>query len=166
MLSWIQGATILRHRASDVNRLRHWRLHVRTIYVCPMVSELIHPSWASSSHSALTRMESKCKTDTTVNDKTSEIERDLYAFGPIGECLYNTSGGICGRGFFTSLSQFCTRPPPSFTHSHHVGSGTPPPLPPTGPSAFYFVHRSRSISDVSSLSPVLKNQFHVLILSV
>ena len=26
--------------ASDVNRLRHWRLHVRTIYVYPMVFDV------------------------------------------------------------------------------------------------------------------------------
>ena len=43
-------------------------------------TELIHPSWGSSTHSALARMVSKLKTDT----ETSEIERDLCAFGSIG----------------------------------------------------------------------------------
>ena len=44
----------------------------------------MHPSWGSSTHSALTRMGSRLKTDTVLNDETSEIERDLCAFGPIG----------------------------------------------------------------------------------
>ena len=38
-------------------------------------------------HSALTRMGSKLRIDnfdTVLNDETYEIERDLYAFGPIG----------------------------------------------------------------------------------
>ena len=26
--------------ASDVNRLRHWRMHIRTSYVCPMVFDV------------------------------------------------------------------------------------------------------------------------------
>ena len=26
--------------ASDVNRLRHWRMHVRTSYVCPVVFDV------------------------------------------------------------------------------------------------------------------------------
>ena len=46
----------------------------------------IYPSWASSTDSALTRMESKLKTDIVLNDETSEIELDLCAFSPIGEC--------------------------------------------------------------------------------
>ena len=29
MISWIQDAVIFRHRTSDVNRLRHWRMHVQ-----------------------------------------------------------------------------------------------------------------------------------------
>ena len=45
-------------------------------------SELIHPSWGSSTHSALTRRGSKLKTDTILNEETFEIERDLCAFGP------------------------------------------------------------------------------------
>ena len=52
--------------------------------VCQCIyPELIHPSWGSSTYSALTRMGSKLKTDTVLNDETSEIERDLCAFGPI-----------------------------------------------------------------------------------
>ena len=31
---------ILNHRISDVNRLRHWRIHVRTSYVCPTVYDV------------------------------------------------------------------------------------------------------------------------------
>ena len=50
-------------------------------------AELIHPSWGFSTHSALTRMGSKLKTDTILNDETTEVERDLCAFVPIeGEC--------------------------------------------------------------------------------
>ena len=30
MLRWIQGVAILRDNTSDVNRLRHWRMHVRS----------------------------------------------------------------------------------------------------------------------------------------
>jgi len=46
--------------------------------------QLIHPSWGSSTHSALTRMEYNVKIDTVLNDETFGIERDLYAFGSIG----------------------------------------------------------------------------------
>ena len=41
MLSWIQGVTIF-HRTSDVNRLRQWRMHIRTSYVCPMVFYMMY----------------------------------------------------------------------------------------------------------------------------
>ena len=43
MLSWIQGAAILRRRTSDINRLRHWHMHVWTSYVCPRVFYLMYP---------------------------------------------------------------------------------------------------------------------------
>ena len=39
------GAAILRHRSSDVNCLRHWRMHVQTSYVCPMVFDVSSTSW-------------------------------------------------------------------------------------------------------------------------
>ena len=52
------------------------------------ITELLHPNWGSPTHCALIRTGSKLKTDTELNDETSEIEHDLYAFGPIGgECL-------------------------------------------------------------------------------
>ena len=65
-----------------------------------VTEELIHPSWGSSTHSAITRMGSTLKTDTVLNDETSEIERDLCAFGPIGggggvpQLLSNSSDGV------------------------------------------------------------------------
>ena len=40
MLCWIQLAAILRHRNSEVNLLRHWRMHVRAFYICPMVFDV------------------------------------------------------------------------------------------------------------------------------
>ena len=40
------------------------------------MTELIHSSWGSSTHSALTRMGAKLKIDTVLNDETSEIERE------------------------------------------------------------------------------------------
>ena len=46
--------------------------------------ELIHPNWGTSTNSALIRMGSKLKTDTVLNDETSEIERDMCVFGPTG----------------------------------------------------------------------------------
>ena len=56
--------------------------------------ELVHPSWRSSTYSALTRMGSKLKkTNTVLNEETSEIERDLCVIGPTG------GGGVrCGVG--------------------------------------------------------------------
>ena len=52
-------------------------------YVSCLSAELIHPSWDSSTHSALTRVGSKRQTDAVLNKEKSEIERDLCAFGPI-----------------------------------------------------------------------------------
>ena len=49
--------------------------------IANLVPELLHPSWGSSTYSALKRMGKKFKTDTVPNDETSEIERDLCAFG-------------------------------------------------------------------------------------
>ena len=52
--------------------------------VSTLLTELIHPSWGSSTHNALKWMTSKHKTDTVLNDETFDIERDLCAFGHIG----------------------------------------------------------------------------------
>ena len=54
-----------------------------SVHLGGLSPELMHPSWGSSTHSALTRMGSKLQTDAVLNDETSEIERDLCAFGPI-----------------------------------------------------------------------------------
>jgi len=45
-----------------------------------VLPELIYPSWDSYTYYALTRMVYKLKTDTILNNETSEIVRDLYAF--------------------------------------------------------------------------------------
>ena len=64
--------------------------------------ELIHPSWGSSTHSALTRMVQKRKTDTVLNYETSEIERDRCAFCStrgMPQLLPNSSGIPVQVGF-------------------------------------------------------------------
>ena len=101
MLCWIQGAAILRHRTSDVNRLRHWRLHVPTSYGCPVVSEqtVIHPSWAYSSHSALTRMGSKRKNRyrtkrRDVRDRARSVPVWFHRGGGVSQLLCDSSDGI------------------------------------------------------------------------
>ena len=44
MPSWIQGIAILRHRTSDVNRLRHWGMYVQTSYICPRAYYMMYPA--------------------------------------------------------------------------------------------------------------------------
>ena len=70
-----------------------------------ILPELIHASWGSSTHSALTWMGSRLKTDTVLNDETSEIERDLRAFGPIWggvSQLLSNSSDIIIRAVFAN----------------------------------------------------------------
>ena len=49
-----------------------------------VLPELIHPSWDSYTYIVLTRMVYKLKTDTVLKNETSEIERNLWAFGSTG----------------------------------------------------------------------------------
>ena len=79
---FVQGGHDPRQTSSRPQRTRGLAVVVK-IRDRPMC-ELIHPIWVSSAHSTLTRVELEHKTDTVLNDETSEIERDLCAFGPIG----------------------------------------------------------------------------------
>ena len=77
-----------------------------------VIAELIHQSCGSLTHSALTRMVQKRTTDTVLNDETSEIKRDLCAFGSTGggaQLLSNSSGNSvgCNNWLMTSLRFDC-----------------------------------------------------------